>query len=69
MAESVFKNVEKINSQTWTLPDDMKENLHTLIDLKKKGYVNFDEKFGLILWTTEIYVAYNPKLIGELAND
>ena len=47
----------------------MKENLHTLIDLKKKGYVNFDEKFGLILWTTEIYVAYNPKLIGELAND
>jgi release factor glutamine methyltransferase len=61
VAKSVFNNVEKINSKTWALPDDMKDNLNILLDLKKEGHVNFDEKFGLILWSTDIYVAYNPK--------
>jgi hypothetical protein len=53
--------VEKIHSQTWTLPDDMKKHMHILEELKKKEYISYEEKFGLILWSTEIFVAYNPK--------
>ncbi len=60
-AHSVFNNVEKIHSQTWALPDDMKKHIHILEELKKKEYISYEEKFGLILWSTEIFVAYNPR--------
>jgi len=65
VANSVFNTVEKIYSKTWILPDDMKKNLHILEELKSKGYVTYEEKFGLILWSTEIYVAFNPKINKE----
>ena len=60
-ARSVFNNVEKIHSQTWALPDDMKKHIHILEELRKKECVSYEEKFGLILWSTEVFVAYNPK--------
>ena len=59
-ASSVFKNVERISHKVWALPDEMKPHMEKLKDLNSKGFVEYEEKFGLILWYTDIYVAYNP---------
>ncbi|MDC1450316.1 methyltransferase [Candidatus Thioglobus sp.] len=58
-AESNFDNVERLSHKVWTLPDEMKPYLEKLKELKNKGLIKYEEKFGLILWYTDIYVAYN----------
>ena len=58
-AASVFENVEKLSHKVWTLPDEMKPHMEKLKELNNKGFVKYEEKFGLILWYTDVYVAYN----------
>ena len=41
------------------LPKEMIKDISTLEKLKKKGYINFEKKFGIIIWSTEIYLAYD----------
>jgi len=59
-ANEVFKNVEKLSHKAWILPEEMNGYLDRLKELHKKGYIKYEEKFGLILWYTDVYVAYNP---------
>ena len=54
-----FRYVKKIGYKEWLLPKEMISKILTLESLKKKGYINFKKKFGLVIWTTKIYIAYN----------
>lgn len=60
-AESVFVKVTRVGHREWKLPDEMKEHLDTLIDLKSKGLINFEEKYGWLLWSTDVYMAEEPR--------
>ena len=60
VANSVFKNVKKISSNKWFLPDDISENHNDYInELKKSGLIDYDEKFGKKIAFTDIYLANN----------
>ena len=54
-----FKYVKKIGYKEWLLPKEMISKVLILERLKKKGYINFKKKFGLVIWTTKVYIAYN----------
>jgi SAM-dependent methyltransferase len=56
----VFENVEKLSHKVWMLPEEMNDHLDRLEELHKKGYIKYEKKFGLVLWYTDVYVAYNP---------
>jgi hypothetical protein len=54
-----FRYVKKIGYKEWLLPKEMMSKVLILERLKKKGYINFKKKFGLVIWTTKVYIAYN----------
>jgi SAM-dependent methyltransferase len=58
-AKKKFRYVKKIGHKEWLLPKEMISKTLILENLKKKGCINFKKKFGLIVWTTGIYIAYN----------
>jgi len=58
-AEKFFSNVVLLDSQDWPMPKEMNEHSQKLIDLKNSEIISFKEKFGILIGTTEIYVAYN----------
>jgi methylase of polypeptide subunit release factors len=58
-AKKQFRYIKKIGYKEWLLPKEMISKILILENLKKKGYINFKRKFGLIVWTTKIYIAYN----------
>ena len=60
-ANTVFKSVTKVAQKEWKLPDEMKEHMDTLVDLKSKGLIHFEEKYGWLLWSTDVYMAESPK--------
>jgi methylase of polypeptide subunit release factors len=56
-ANSVFKNVKKISSNKWFLPDEISTNHNDYIhDLKNSGFIDFEEKFGKKISFTDIYM-------------
>lgn len=58
IAEQCFKNVSIISHNKWFLPDDFLHYKSTLIRLKKKGSIDYCEKFGKLICWTDIYMAY-----------
>ena len=59
-ANSVFKNVKKISSNKWFLPDEISANHNDYIhDLKNSGFIDFEEKFGKKISFTDIYMVNN----------
>jgi len=61
VANENFSCVEQLVHEEWPLPKEMYEHLQLLERLKQEGYIQFSEKFGMVLWFTDIYVAYNKK--------
>ncbi|MFH1386137.1 MAG: methyltransferase [bacterium] len=59
VANDHFSHVERLAHDVWPLPKEMSEHLGALKALQQRGYVQFTEKFGLVLCFTDIYVAYN----------
>ena len=47
-----------IDTKDWPLPKNMYSKSALLEKLKKKGLIDFKRKFGLILYTSDIYIAY-----------
>jgi hypothetical protein len=41
------------------LPESLKSHIDILEKLKEAGYITFENRFGTIIWYTEIYKAYN----------
>ena len=60
-AHKRFKHIRHVGHKQWKLPDELIEHMDLLIDLKTKGWINFEEKYGWILWSTDIYIAQDPK--------
>ena len=58
-AKKNFDIVECVGRSEWILPESLHANIDILEKLKEAGYVNFQNKFGIIIWFTEIYKAYN----------
>ena len=57
-AKKYFLRVKLIASKDWPLPKSMYSSFKLLNKLKKIGIINFKTKYGLILYTTDIYMAY-----------
>ena len=58
IAKKYFRKVKLIISKDWPLPRSMYSETKLLDLLKKQGIVNFKRKYGLILYTSDIYIAY-----------
>mgnify|MGYP001355845274 FL=1 len=57
-AKKNFKNVKLLVSKDWPLPKSMYSKKKLLKALKKKGVIDYKTKYGLILYSSEIYLAY-----------
>ena len=57
-ARKSFKNVKLLVSKDWPLPRSMYSKKKLLEKLKKKGLISYKIKYGLILYSSEIYIAY-----------
>jgi SAM-dependent methyltransferase len=57
-ARKNFKNVKLLVSKDWPLPKSMYSKRSLLEKLKKKGLISYKTKYGLILYSSEIYIAY-----------
>ena len=58
-AHNNFTDVERLAHQEWPLDKNMYQYLEVLRRIKKEGYIEFIEKFGMVIWFTEVYAAYN----------
>jgi len=58
-AHKNFLHVERLIHKEWPLPEEMVQHVLILKMLRKNGHIDFMEKFGLIIWFTDIYVAYH----------
>jgi release factor glutamine methyltransferase len=58
IARKYFKTVKLIETKDWPLPKSMYSKTLLLEKLKKRGLISFKKKFGLILYTSDIYIAY-----------
>lgn len=56
-AHENFNSVERVSRQEWPLPDELKQHLPLLVRLKDEGCIKLHERFGMVLWYTEIYCA------------
>jgi predicted RNA methylase len=57
-ATDIFSNVNLISTIHWPLPVEMKAHDRTLKSLRASGLIEFEEKFGLLIMSTRIYVAH-----------
>jgi len=58
--ETAFKNfklVKRIGREEFPLPKEMYKHLDLLKELKDEGLINYKERFGMVLFSTEIYMA------------
>lgn len=58
-AKKNFKIVKLVEKKAWFLPDKMYKFKKLLISLKKKKYIDFEEKFGKIICYTSIIICKN----------
>ena len=58
-AKSSFDNVECVARSEFMLPESMLTHIDILEKLNEEGHISFQNKFGTIIWSTEIYRAYN----------
>ena len=52
-----FKNIKKIGFKTWPMPEELYKHRKLLDELKKNNSIEFNERFGILTFTTEIYYA------------
>lgn len=57
LARKNFNHVQMLTHKNWYLPEDMKRYLGLLRHLQGEGVIHIEEKYGMVLWYTEIYVA------------
>lgn len=59
VAHAHFPQVKRLNHREWPLPNEMYKNLSVLHRLRDEGQIQFKEKFGMVLYFTDVYVAYH----------
>lgn len=60
-ANKTYKNVEKISTKKWQMPKEMIVYKDELLRLKDNKIIDFEEKYGWLLWSTDVFVASNPR--------
>jgi len=58
-ARKSFSVVEELAYQEWPLPKEMYAHLEMLKELQGQGHIQIVEKFGMALYSTKAYMAYN----------
>lgn len=58
-ARENFSMVERIARQEWPLPADLKMHMPLLKKLDEEGCIKLQERFGMVLFYTEIFCATN----------
>ena len=56
-AKSNFKKVDQIGFKKWPMPKEFYKHKKLLTRLKKNKSIDFEERFGILTFTTEIYQA------------
>ena len=59
-ANETFDLVKRVGHKKWRLPDELANQKDLLIEMKSKGWINFEEKYGWLLWSTDVYIAQEP---------
>lgn len=57
-AREHFSHVKQLSHTEWPLPKEMYAHADLLKKLQAHGHIQFIEKFGMILYFTDVYVAY-----------
>ena len=57
LAKKNYKKVILLSSKDWPLPKSMYKHEHIFKKLKKKKLIDYKKKFGMILYTSYIYLA------------
>ena len=57
VARESFAVVELIERQEWPLPKELKDHIPLLQKLSANGHIKLEERFGMILCYTEVYLA------------
>ena len=60
-ARAHFERVEKVNEQRWPLPEELAAHMERLRALRSDGHVAFEERFGMVLCTTAVYLCRGVK--------
>ena len=61
LAHEIYEFVERIGRSEWLLPKEMQAHSELLLNLRDDGLIDFNEKFGAMVWWTEIYAARNVR--------
>ena len=54
-SNSKFTKIKKVKRFNWPLPEDMLIHINKLRELKEKKFVDFKERFGMIICYTDVY--------------
>jgi hypothetical protein len=60
VAKDNFKIVELIDRQEWPLPKELTSHMPLLQNLSINGAIKLEERFGMFLCYTEVYIAREP---------
>lgn len=60
VAHQHFSQVKRLAHEEWPLPREMNQHVELLKKLQEIGNIQITEKFGIILWYTDVYVAHTP---------
>jgi SAM-dependent methyltransferase len=63
VAKENFSTVELIERQDWPLPKELESHIPLLKELSAKGSIQLKERFGMILCSTEVYLAKDPIIV------
>ena len=59
-AQENFKVVDLIERQEWPLPKELEIHIPLLKKLSEKGDIVLEERFGMVVCYTEVYLARDP---------
>jgi len=60
VAKENFSTVELIERQEWPLPKELEPHMPLLKKLSKDSSIKLEERFGMVLCYTEVYLARSP---------
>ncbi len=66
-AHGAFQSVVRVQRRLWSLPEEMRPHMDFLMKLRAEKKVRLEEKFGMVLWYTEVYAASGAKRTNKEA--
>jgi hypothetical protein len=60
VAKENFYSVELLERREWPLPKELESHMPLLKKLSQKGSIKLEERFGMVVCYTEVYIARSP---------